>query len=135
AGLADACRPRSLEDGYRMQRAATERWRDEQVGWKVGATSKEVQTLFGMPEPAYGPVFKKTLFQSPARPRASLFQHLLLEAEFAFTFRDGLPVRPRPYRREEVLDAIDALIPSIEIISPRFTKVVADQASLMVADF
>ena len=91
---------------------ATELWDDEVVGWKVGATSKEVQTLFGMAEPAYGPVFKQTVSASPARLKASAFQHLLLEAEFAFTFRESLPPRAKPYAREEVLAAIDALIPS-----------------------
>jgi 2-keto-4-pentenoate hydratase len=88
-----------------------------------------------MPEPGYGPVFKQTVCASPARLKAGAFQHLLLEAEFAFTFRQSLPARPKPYVREEVLAAIDALIPAIEIISPRFKRLPADQAPQMVADF
>ncbi len=135
AGLADACRPMSVEDAYEMQRLATELWNDELVGWKVGATSKEVQTLFGMAEPAYGPVFKQTVYPSPARLKASAFQHLMLEAEFAFTFGESLPARAKPYAREEVLAAIDALIPSIEIISPRFKRLIADHGPQMIADF
>ena len=135
AGLADANRPTSIEDAYKMQRMATELWNDELVGWKVGATSKEVQTLFGMAEPAYGPVFKQTVFASPARLTASAFQHLMLEAEFAFTFGESLPARPKPYTREEVLAAIDALIPAIEIISPRFKRLVVDHGPQMIADF
>lgn len=135
AGLADACRPTSIADAYEMQRIAAELWGDELVGWKVGATSKEVQTLFGMPEPAYGPVFRQTVSASPARLNAGAFQHLLLEAEFAFTFRESLPPRPKAYARDEVLAAIDALVPAIEIISPRFKRLPADQAPLMVADF
>lgn len=135
AGLPDAHRPSSLEDAYRMQRVATELWNDELVGWKVGATSKEVQTLFGMAEPAYGPVFKQTVFASPAHLNASAFQHLMLEAEFAFTFRESLPARAKPYARAEVLAAIDALIPTIEIISPRFKRLTVDQAPQLVADF
>jgi 2-keto-4-pentenoate hydratase len=135
AGLADACRPRSLEQAYAMQRVATALWGDEVAGWKVGATSKEVQALFGMAEPGYGPVFAKTVFQSPARLKAAAFQHLLLEAEFTFTFREGLPVRAKPYAPEEVLAAIDALVPSLEIISPRFKRLAVDQAPQQVADF
>jgi 2-keto-4-pentenoate hydratase len=135
AGLPDACRPTSIADAYAMQRIATELWSDELVGWKVGATSKEVQALFGMEEPAYAPVFKQTVRASPARLKAHAFQHLLLEAEFAFSFRQSLPARPKPYAREEILAAVDTLIPAIEIISPRFRRVPADQAPQMVADF
>jgi hypothetical protein len=36
-GFADAERPRTIEDGYRMLRIATERWGDAPVGCKVGA--------------------------------------------------------------------------------------------------
>ena len=134
-GLPDAHRPTSLDDAYRMQGLATERWGDDVAGWKVGATSVEIQKLFGMTEPAYGPVFKQTLYASPARLQAGAFQHLTLEAEFAFTFRESLPARSRPYGREEVLAAIDALVPAIEIISPRFKRLTADEAPQMVADF
>jgi 2-keto-4-pentenoate hydratase len=118
-----------------MQRIATELWNDELVGWKVGATSKEVQALFGMVGPAYGPVFEQTVFASPARLSASAFQHQMLEAEFAFAFRESLPARSKRYAREEVLAAIDALIPSIEIISPRFKRLIVDQAPQQIADF
>jgi 2-keto-4-pentenoate hydratase len=135
AGLPEPLRPRTIEDGYRMQSAAAELWGDELVGWKVGATSLEIQKLFRMAEPAYGPVFKQTVFASPVRLKASAFQHLTLEAEFAFTFRESLPTRPKPYTREEVLAAIDVLIPAIEIISPRFKRLIVGEAPQMVADF
>src|SRR5262245_13039755 len=39
-GLPEPFRPRSLDDGYRMQLAAAQRWGDEVAGWKVGATSQ-----------------------------------------------------------------------------------------------
>jgi 2-keto-4-pentenoate hydratase len=134
-GLPEPLRPRSLEDGYRMQQAAAERWRDEIAGWKVGATSQEVQKLFGIGEPVYGPVFEKTVFRSPARLAAGAFQHLMLESEFAFTFRESLPARAAPYRREEVLAAVDAVCPAIEVISPRFKRLTVDHVPQLVADF
>ena len=70
AGLSDACRPRTLAEAYEMQRVATEQWGDEVVGWKVGATSTEIQKLFGMAEPAYGPLFKQTVFCEPCTPES-----------------------------------------------------------------
>jgi 2-keto-4-pentenoate hydratase len=56
--LSGAAQVTTLEEAYRIQKAVTERWDDEIAGWKVGATAKPVQNLFGISEPAYGPVFK-----------------------------------------------------------------------------
>jgi 2-keto-4-pentenoate hydratase len=134
-GLPDAERPRTLEDGYRMLRIAAELWGDTPIGWKVGATSREVQARFGIDEPVYGPLFKSTVHASPARLKATAFQHLLLEAELTFSFREGLPLRAKRYAREEVIEAIEAVIPSIEIISPRFKRLSADHTPQFVADF
>ena len=91
--------------------------------------------MFGIGEPVYGPMFKTTVHASPARLEAAAFQHLLLEAEFTFAFRDGLPPRARPYAREEVLEAIEAVIPSIEVISPRFKRLSVDHTPQFIADF
>ena len=63
------------------------------------------------------PMFKTTVHPSPARLKAAAFQHLLLEAEFTFAFREGIPLRARPYAREEVLEAVEAVIPSIELMA------------------
>jgi len=38
-GLADAERPRTIEDGYRMLRIATERWGDAPVGCRLAPSS------------------------------------------------------------------------------------------------
>lgn len=133
--LSGAAQVATLEDGYRIQAAVTERWDDEIAGWKVGATAKQVQNLFGVSEPAYGPVFKQTVFQSPARLPARSFHHLMLESEFAFRFGIDLPGRPAPYSRQEILAAVDVLIPAFEIISPRFNRLAADKFPQVVADF
>lgn len=133
--LSGAAQVTTLEDGYRIQTAATERWDDEVAGWKVGATASQVQKLFGVSEPAYGPVFRKTVFQSPARVPARSFHHLMLESEFAFLFGNDLPSRPAPYSRKEILAAIDCLIPAFEIVSPRFNRLTVDKFPQVVADF
>jgi 2-keto-4-pentenoate hydratase len=133
--LSGAAAVATLEDGYRIQRAVTERWDDEVAGWKVGATAKQVQQLFGVSEPAYGPVFRKSVFQSPARVPARGFHHRMLESEFAFRFGKDLVPRPAPYARDEILAAVDALIPAFEIVSPRFNRLTVDKFPQVVADF
>jgi 2-keto-4-pentenoate hydratase len=127
--------PRSLEEGYAIQRAAIAQWPDKIAGWKVGATSKEVQALLEISEPVYGPVFKNEVFQSPATISAQDFQHRLLESEFVFRFGKDMPSRQTRYSRGEIIDAVDALFPGFEIISPRFTTFKGHHVSEVVADF
>jgi len=125
----------TLDDAYRIQDAATRRWDDDIAGWKVGATARQVQNLFGVSEPAYGPVFRKSVYQSPASVPARSLHHLMLESEFAFRFGKDLPPRPDPYSREDIVAAVDALIPAFEVISPRFSKLTIDNFPQVVADF
>jgi 2-keto-4-pentenoate hydratase len=133
--LAPNDQPRSLEEGYTIQQIVTAEWPDKIAGWKVGATSKEVQALLGISEPAYGPVFKNDVFQSPAAISGRRFPHRLLESEFAFTFGKAMRSRPKHYTRDEIIDAVDALLPAFEIISPRFTSFTGHPASHVIADF
>jgi 2-keto-4-pentenoate hydratase len=128
-------RPTTLAEAYAVQRAAALIWGDEIVGWKVGATSYVIQKLFGINECVYGPVFKKSVFASPARLKAADFHHLMLESEFAFRFAETLVPRREPYTREDVLNAVDALYPAFEIISPRFPRLTVDDIPQLVADF
>lgn len=133
--LPESCRPHSLDEGYAMQRAATMAWPDTVAGWKVGATAASVQKMFGVSEPIYGPVFTKGVFPSPARLRACDFQHLLLEAELAFVFGKQLKPAGQPRPCEQILDAITSIIPTFEIVSPRFKALPSDRLPQLVADF
>ena len=133
--LTGAAAVATLEDAYQIQSAVTKRWGDEIAGWKVGATARQVQQLFGVSEPAYGPVFRKSVFQSPARVPARDFHHLMLESEFAFRFGKDLAPRATAYSRDEILTSVDALIPAFEIVSPRFNRLTVDKFPQVVADF
>jgi 2-keto-4-pentenoate hydratase len=133
--LEPGMRPHSLDEGYVIQSAATERWPDEVAGWKVGATSLEIQRLFGISEPVFGPVFKRCVFQSPATVSAMTFPHRMVETEFAFRFADRLPPRSKPYARDEIVAAVGTLVPAFEIVSPRFTTLTIKDIPQLVADF
>jgi 2-keto-4-pentenoate hydratase len=135
ARLPDAIRPTTLDEAYAVQRRAVELWGDAIAGWKVGATSQEVQTLFKIGEPVFAPVFRKNVVESPARVAAAAFQHRILESEFALRLGRSLPARPAPYTGDEILAAVDAVIPSFEIISPRFTTLTVGEVPQLVADF
>jgi 2-keto-4-pentenoate hydratase len=132
--LPEACRPKSLDEGYAVQNAFREAWPDQHAGWKIGATAVPTMTKFGVKEPMYGPFFARDVYASPARVAAPTRHAMMIESEFAYRFNRDLPVRAAPYSREEILAAVDAIIPAFEIVGPRFAQVPFDQAGSVVAD-
>jgi 2-keto-4-pentenoate hydratase len=110
----------SADNAYQVQ------WRIEtlaempRAGWKVGATSKVAQDLLGTDGPATAPMFTPFCHQSPAEVAIFTDHHINIESEFAFRFGRGLPSRQDAYSREEVLAAVDVLVPAIEIVGCRF---------------
>ena len=59
-----------------------------------------------------------------------------LEGEFALRFGKALPARPEPYEEGEVLDAIDAVAPGLEIVGSRRVGGLFGQGRMLVnADF
>lgn len=133
-GLPAACRPATPDDGYAVQEAFIAAWSDPVGGWKVGATAEGPQRLFGIAEPFYGPVFAPLITRSPAELAAGSFHSLALECEFAFRLGRDLPVRDTPYGRDELLAAIAALVPAIEVISPRLNSLTDYGAGAVIAD-
>ncbi|GBE44573.1 2-hydroxyhexa-2,4-dienoate hydratase [bacterium BMS3Bbin10] len=134
AGLDDGLTPRSMEDGYALQDAFMRIWEEPVAGWKVGATAEKVQELYGVSEPFCGPFYVPTTFTSPAEPKARDFGHFCIESEFAFRFGSTLAARKRAYDREEILGAIEAVLPAFELISPRFDTLLQDRIALAAAD-
>ena len=131
--LPDTCRPRSLAEGYQVQNAFREAWPDTLGGWKIGATSPTTMERFGVREPIYGPFFARDVYNSPATPSAGLRQ-MAIETEFAYRLGADLPARGTPYSREEIVAAVDALIPAFEIVSPRFARIPFDDVASAAAD-
>lgn len=85
-------------------------------GWKIGAASVEVQRAEGMPGPAPGMLRRDAIFASPAVLPAGLFiNYRCSECEFAFRMGADLAPRERPFSEDEVADAVEALLPALEI--------------------
>ncbi len=108
------------EDAYAVQREIATLAGLPRAGWKVGTTSEAAQRLLSTPEPATAPMFQPLCFESPAELGIFEGQSTSVESEFAFRFDRPLPRRDTAYSREEVLDAVEALFPAIEVVSCRF---------------
>ena len=81
--------------------------------WKVGAATPES-------EPFRGPIQASTVFENAPRVPADFLHVIGVEAEIAYRFARDLPPRDAPYSREEVLAAVGAMHPVIEILDTRF---------------
>ena len=133
-GLADDCRPATVDDGYQIQAAFRKLWPDKIAGWKIGATAPPVMAKFGVKEPFCGPIYAADVYASPARLETKKFNHYVIETEFAYRLGSDLPARAAPYSRGEIVEAVDAIIPAFEMINCRYEALPLDNAPAAVAD-
>ncbi len=134
AALADGQRPTTLAEGYAVQGAMITAYGAPVAGWKIGATAKPIMERFGVSEPFTGPVFAPNVARAPARIAAVDHPHLCVEAEFAFRLAKPIVPRDAPYGRDEVCEAIGAVLPAFEVVSPRFLSLMFDQVASVIAD-
>lgn len=132
-GLPDSLRPADVAAGYRVQRALDELL-GTPVGWKIGATGEGAQQLLGVAGPFYGRLFESFVVADggtlPALP-ATMF---IAEAEFAFRLGSDLPAEQAPFSRSDVLAAVAAVVPALELPDSRFGDFRALGAPQLVAD-
>ncbi|MBV9811368.1 MAG: 2-keto-4-pentenoate hydratase [Acetobacteraceae bacterium] len=82
-------------------------------GWKVGAPGPDAPPICG-PLPSAG------IVPSPATLPTRTHAYRGIEAEIAFRMARDLPPRDAPYTREEVIAALGAAHPAIEVLESRF---------------
>lgn len=134
AALPDAIRPRDRRQGYAIQARLAAHSANTPVGWKIAATSKAGQSHIGVDGPLAGRLLDERTVASGAT--LSLTRNRMLVAEPEFAFRAGRTLAPRaePYTVAEVLDAMAALIPAIEVPDSRFADFVTAGGPQLIAD-
>ena len=74
-----------LDDAYRIQdalhRIMAKAGRGEIAGWKIALTSRAMQRMTGVDQPAAGAIFSKVVHSSPARVDLAAYHHLGVEFE------------------------------------------------------
>jgi len=130
-GVAVAAEPEGTGDLSREQAYAVQDAVALALGgadaWKTGAPSPEA-------EPIAAPILSPLIAASPATLAASRFLALGVEAEIAFRFARAMPPRGSPYSREDVIDAIAALVPAIEVVDSRLGPWAAASPGWKLAD-
>jgi 2-keto-4-pentenoate hydratase len=138
AELPPTARPSTQQDAYQCQDQVVERllaqYGGHIIGYKIACTNMIAQRLLNMPEPFYGRLLSSFCYDSPAHVPAGDFFMRIIESEFAFRFARDLPPGPRPLERDEIADALEGVLPGIEIVDSRFTSWTTVGAPSLIAD-
>ena len=103
-------------------------------GWKIAATSEGGQRHINVPGPLAGRLLEQRVLADGATVRLGANRMRVAEVEFVFRMASSLPPRPTPYTTAEVMSAVAALHPGVEVPDSRylhFTQVGAEQ---LIAD-
>jgi 2-oxo-3-hexenedioate decarboxylase len=127
----------TMGDGYAVQLALRDRWvaaGRRQVGWKAGLTSKAKMDQMGVRVPSVGFLLADFARPESSEVRTDDLVHPRVECEVAFMLK--APLSGPDVTRDEVMAAIDFVVPAIEVIDSRYTgfkfdlqSVVADNSS------
>ncbi len=90
------------------------------IGWKIGLTSKAMQSALNIDIPDSGILFDDMAFEHGASVPQGRFIQPRIEAEIAFVMKS--PLSGAEVTRDEVLAATDYVAPSIEILDTRIQR-------------
>ena len=132
--LPEAIRPASRRDGYAIQSLIARKSRPGVIGWKIAATSTAGQQHIGIDGPIAGRLLKEKSFADGVS--VSLAGNRMRFAEPEFAFRVGRMLEPRKarYGVDEVVAAMDALLPAIEIPDSRLVNFATAGDAQLIAD-
>jgi 2-keto-4-pentenoate hydratase len=132
ATLEAALRPQARKEGYAIQ-AELEK-SGKLFGWKIAATSEAGQKHINVPGPMAGRILADTVLPDGGTASMHGNEMRVAEPEFCFRMARDLPPRSSPYSVADVLDAVDALHPAIEIPDSRFADFVRAGEAQLIAD-
>ncbi|HLI86745.1 MAG TPA: fumarylacetoacetate hydrolase family protein [Bryobacteraceae bacterium] len=142
AELPESVRPQNTEEAYECQAELMANllahYGGEPAGYKIACTNAIAQRQLGVGGPFYGTLATAHCFESPARLDASQFFMRVVEAEFGFRMGRDLPPpiagNKAAHSRQEIAEAVEGVIPSIEIVDSRFDDWLAIGALSLIAD-
>lgn len=134
AALPAPLRPDTRDEGYAIQKRLEAHTRQPLYGWKIAATSPAGQQHIGVDGPLAGRLLHEQVRESG--PELSLASNHMKVAEPEFAFRMGRTLAPRaaPYATEEVMAAVAALHPAIELPDSRYEDFAQVGAAQLIAD-
>jgi 2-keto-4-pentenoate hydratase len=90
--------------------------RGDIVGWKIALTSKAMQQMTGVDQPAAGALFSAVVHQSPAIVDVGAYHHLGIEFEVAVRLGEALSPGGTPWTRQSVAERVASCMPAFELV-------------------
>jgi len=117
-------KPASLTDAYRIQDEVYALFADEGglgplSGHKIALTSKAVQALCGVDQPAYGAIYASQHYASGLTVSAAQYHRLGLEFEVAVRMSETVPGDRTDFDAHSIADYVAACMPAFELIDDR----------------
>jgi len=128
-----AARPQDRAQGYAVQRGWIARL-GPIAGWKIAATSLAGQQHIAVSGPLAGPIFADRVQGDGASVSLQANRMRVAECEIVFRFGRDLPARASGYSQDEVLAAVDAVAPGIEVPDSRFANFEQAGEAQLIAD-
>jgi 2-keto-4-pentenoate hydratase len=132
--LPEPLRPATRAEGYAIQAELEKLSAKPLWGWKIAATSTAGQRHIGVDGPLAGRLLVEMVHADGATLPFGANRMRVAEAEFAFRMARDLPPRAEAYTVEEVLGAVAALHPAIEVPDSRFVDFATAGAAQLLAD-
>ena len=113
----------TMDDAYRVQAALVKRKAAAGLaikGWKIGLTSKAMQSALAIDIPDSGILFDDMFFEDDGTIPADRFIQPRIEAEIAFVMK--APLAGPDVSIDDVLDATDYITPALEILDTRIER-------------
>jgi len=98
------------------------------IGWKIGLTSKAMQSALNIDIPDSGILFDNMMFQHGESISAGRFIQPRIEAEIAFVMKEA--IGGKSVNRDDVIAATDFVAPAIEILDTRIVRVDAQTGNV-----
>jgi 2-keto-4-pentenoate hydratase len=134
--IAASDEPQTVLDGYIAQstlhRYLCYRTGSALAGWKIGATTADMQTYLGVDGPAYGRILSRNVHGNGAPLAVSDFCNPGIECEIAL--RIGTDADDTTYARDSIGQIIDTVLPAIEIVENRYGDFLARGTPTLIAD-
>lgn len=134
AEIPESIRPATREEGYAVQALLETHSPEPRLGWKIAATSRAGQAHINVDGPLAGRLLAEKVFQSGAELPFGANHMQVAEAEFAFRMARDLAPRETSYSLGEILGAVEALHPAIEVPDSRYDDFTKVGVAQLIAD-
>jgi 2-keto-4-pentenoate hydratase len=127
------CRPTTVDDAWRIQRALDSR-AGPAAGWKIAGTSAAGQRHIGADGPVVGRLYRRCTLEGDHELDARRLTMRAAEPEFAFRIARDLEPGETDFLGPEVLSAVASFHPAIEVPDTRFSTFPGVGIPSLVAD-